>query len=84
MVTAGACTHTHTHTQGLQSTEADTESVYDQLEKNKPAEELQEQGVSMNLSRHLMSNKSSMIPFSRLRTLTTLFMKLHHLVVFMQ
>ena len=53
MVTSGIHTlthihkHTHTHTQDPQSTEADTESVYDQLEKNKPTEELQEQGVSM-------------------------------------
>ena len=40
-------THTHTHTQDPQSTEADIESVYDQLEINKSTEELQEHGVSV-------------------------------------
>ena len=40
-------THTHTHTQDPQSTEADTEGVYDLLERNKSTEELREQGVSM-------------------------------------
>ena len=45
MVTSGM--HTHTQTQDPQSTEADTEGVYDLLEKNKPTEELQEQGVSV-------------------------------------
>ena len=45
IVTSGM--HTHTHTQDPQSTEADTEGIYDLLEKNKPTEELQEHGVSV-------------------------------------